>query len=503
VTTSYTYALVQSGPAVPVEEIEAEAEAIEVMILWGTTILHVEHLSPARSFFVGEEGADFVLPADKVGATKLPLVLVGKDAMARLVLPATATGEVEIEGQAIDVEMLFARGKAEACPELAGARQVALELGTKARFELGGVTFQIAAVRAGRKTKGAINMEGNGLPWHGVSLAIHAGLLAAAAFFMPPLGVDDEGSISADDKLFMAQALAASAEQEKDKLPVAQGPAASAEHEKDEVEEKSIEAPKHTPCGGAGRRARSNEGAAGSMASRKAGGSVGFAPREGVDPQLSRGEALDDAGSFGIIGMVSAMSGDASEIAARWSGDIMAGADPKLVQAWGATIDDVAGAGGLALSGAGEGSGRKGEGIALASIGGLGHMQGELPSGLRRDLQERPHTPAAPVVRPQGITASGKLPADVIQRVVRQNAGRYRFCYEQGLRGNPNLAGRVAVRFVIGHDGSVSSVQNGGSDMPDGNVISCVVRSFYGMSFPATGDGIVTVTYPILFQPGS
>jgi hypothetical protein len=33
-------------------------------------------------------------------------------------------------------------------------------------------------------------------------------------------------------------------------------------------------------------------------------------------------------------------------------------------------------------------------------------------------------------------------------------------------------------------------------------VISCVVRSYYGLSFPAPEGGIVTVVYPILFTPG-
>ena len=77
-----------------------------------------------------------------------------------------------------------------------------------------------------------------------------------------------------------------------------------------------------------------------------------------------------------------------------------------------------------------------------------------------------------------------------------------RACYEAGMRNNPNLAGRVAVRFVIGRDGSVGSVGNGGSDLPDSGVVSCVVRSFYGLSFPAPDSGIVTVTYPIAFSPG-
>jgi len=57
------------------------------------------------------------------------------------------------------------------------------------------------------------------------------------------------------------------------------------------------------------------------------------------------------------------------------------------------------------------------------------------------------------------------------------------------------------VRFVIGRDGSVSSVQNGGSDLPDAAVVSCVTRAFYGLSFPQPENGIVTVTYPIVFSP--
>ena len=100
-------------------------------------------------------------------------------------------------------------------------------------------------------------------------------------------------------------------------------------------------------------------------------------------------------------------------------------------------------------------------------------------------------------------TVGGHLPPEVIQRIVRQNFGRFRLCYENGLRSSPSLAGRVAVRFVIGRDGAVSSVGNGGSDLPDPAVISCVVRAFYGLSFPQPDSGIVTVVYPIMFSPGS
>jgi Ca-activated chloride channel family protein len=99
------------------------------------------------------------------------------------------------------------------------------------------------------------------------------------------------------------------------------------------------------------------------------------------------------------------------------------------------------------------------------------------------------------------VTVAGRLPAEVIQRIVRQNYGRFRICYEQGLAKNPNLEGRVGVRFVIGADGQTSNVQNGGSDLPDGDVVSCVISAFFGLSFPAPEGGVVTVVYPIAFAP--
>ncbi len=108
-----------------------------------------------------------------------------------------------------------------------------------------------------------------------------------------------------------------------------------------------------------------------------------------------------------------------------------------------------------------------------------------------------------PQVRMGAVSVSGRMPPEVIQRIVRQHFGRFRLCYENGLRNNPNLVGRVAVRFVIGRDGAVSNVGNGGSDLPDVGVIRCVVKQFYLLEFPQPEAGIVTVVFPIMFAPAS
>ena len=95
---------------------------------------------------------------------------------------------------------------------------------------------------------------------------------------------------------------------------------------------------------------------------------------------------------------------------------------------------------------------------------------------------------------------SGALPPEVVQRIIRYNAGRLRMCYESGLRHNPSLQGSVRVRFLIGSNGRVSSVSAGG-DLPDAGVVSCVQRSFYSLSFPRPEKGTVSVGYGVSFTP--
>ncbi len=147
-------------------------------------------------------------------------------------------------------------------------------------------------------------------------------------------------------------------------------------------------------------------------------------------------------------------------------------------------------AGGLGLSGIGEGGGGIGHGSTGAGFG----------SGAGRTGKARTHPPR---VRMGATTVSGRLPPEVIQRIVRQNYGRFRRCYERGLMRNPSLQGRVSVRFAIDRSGRVPHAGNAGSDLPDAEVVQCVARSFRGLSFPAPEGGIVTVIYPIVFSPGS
>lgn len=127
----------------------------------------------------------------------------------------------------------------------------------------------------------------------------------------------------------------------------------------------------------------------------------------------------------------------------------------------------------------------------------------ERPAPRPDDESGAPLRPRPSIKLQQGkVTSSGKLPVEIIQRIVRQNFGRFRKCYELGLRKNPQLEGTITVKFVIGRDGSVMQVDDGGSELTDQAVITCVVRAFGNLSFPEPEGGIATVNYAIAFRPG-
>jgi MYXO-CTERM domain-containing protein len=95
------------------------------------------------------------------------------------------------------------------------------------------------------------------------------------------------------------------------------------------------------------------------------------------------------------------------------------------------------------------------------------------------------------------------LPSEVVQRIVRQNFGRFRLCYERGLATNPNLQGTITTKLEINAKGEVTSAKDGGADLPDGSVVECVHRAFGTLSFPEPlNKSKVDVVYAIAFAPG-
>jgi len=495
---TYTYTMIKSGPDVSPDEVELPfVQAVEVMVLWGANVLHVSHLTPPRNFYVGEEqgktaSCDFFIPSERIGTTRLPIV-VGDRMGVAVVIPPHARGYIEVPGQP-RMSLDEVRPRAQPTAEVQGGHQFALPGGAKARIELGDFVFQVAAVNAGKPVKRGVGAgwDWTVLTYFGLSFLVHAGFVAAMAFFVPPLGLTDDEDLDKDRLYLMQQYLNAAAEREQE------------EKEAEVVQENA-----DNKEGGTGTRAKGEEGSMGNPTTKATNKRYAVqGPKDNPDPHIARQAALREAMEFGMIGLLNTgAAGDPNAPTAPWGRDTSLGTDEVSARGnmWGDEIGDAFGAGGLGLSGIGEGGGGRGEGIGLGNIGTLGHGAGTGTGqgfGAGHGRLGGSHATRAPKVRMGATTVSGRLPPEVIQRIVRQNFGRFRMCYEQGLGRNPNLQGRVAARFVIGRDGAVSNVSNGGSDLPDSGVVSCVLSAFYGLSFPQPEGGIVTVVYPIMLAPG-
>ncbi len=502
VAPGFAYSMVKSGPDVNPDEVEiAHVSAVEVMILWDSNVLHVSHLTPPRSFYVGEEfseksGCDYFIPSETLGTTRAPIV-VSRGVGAALVILPRSRGYVDVPGQGkISLADLVSSGRARPSSEMSGGYEYELPPGAKARMELDGssLVFQVSAVNAGKKVPVGFlaTMEPAAFLFTGLSFLLHMGLVAVFAFFMPSMRGDDSEDLDRDQILMMQKLLNAAADREQ-------------EERQEETQEVSADQKE----GGTGTRAKGEEGSMGNPNTKDSGHKYGVqGPKDNPDPHLAKQAALQEAAQFGMIGLISTMGGgDPNAPTAPWGREESSGADEKSARGnmFGDTIGDSFGAGGLGLSGVGEGGGGRGEGIGLGNFGGLGHGAGTGTGqgiGNGRGRLGGGHQVKAPKLREGATQVNGRLPPEVIQRIVRQNFGRFRLCYENGMRNNPNLQGRVSVKFVIDRSGAVSMTADGGSDLPDQGVVQCVVRGFGNLSFPQPEGGMVTVVYPIMFNPG-
>jgi len=124
------------------------------------------------------------------------------------------------------------------------------------------------------------------------------------------------------------------------------------------------------------------------------------------------------------------------------------------------------------------------------------------PSPSTPSAPARGHVTKAPAMRQATTTVSGRVPPEVIQRIVRQRWGALRACYEDGLRRRGDeLSGRVSVKFVITRDGSVGTAMDAGSEISDKKTIDCVVDVFRHLVFPAPEGANITVVYPLMLAP--
>lgn len=122
---------------------------------------------------------------------------------------------------------------------------------------------------------------------------------------------------------------------------------------------------------------------------------------------------------------------------------------------------------------------------------------GDVP---RRGLRGR--VGSDPIVRMLPSEISGNLAPDAVRRIALRNLGQINQCHLQGLAINPNAAGRITVRLVIGGStGSVILSRVATSTYPIQNVGDCIANVMRRWQFPLSeGGALVAVNYVFSLQ---
>ena len=490
----YQYGIAASGPPVNPADVETAASAAEVVVMWGdVSVLHVAHLSPPRSFYIGEpsgkKSPDYLVDGSVLGADRIPLVVESGGNVA-VVIPAGAEGEVSVGEQSLSFEDLRAQGKLGACAELSGAQQYILPQGATAKVRYKGFTFVTKATSAGRKVGTAGATDWTAQLWTGVSLAVHTAFLLMF-YFLPPrpasLSLD---LLNADSRL--VQYLMEPPETVEEETP---------EWLQEQQQEDDTE-------GGTGKRHKDDEGAMGEESHEKTTNRFGIeGPEDNPDPVMAREQARDDARQAASqMGALLQMAGAWNSPTSPYGAESALGADP--MSALGALMGDQIGGnfgfGGLGLRGTGRGGGGTGEGtIGLGNLGTIGHGSGTgSGSGYGSGAGGfHGRGSAVPHIRTGEADVRGSLSREVIRRVIRRHINEVRFCYEQELAQRPDLAGRITVSFIISATGAVQTASVMNTTLNNARVEGCVVQAVRRWTFPAPdGGGVVGVNYPFVLD---
>jgi TonB family protein len=206
-------------------------------------------------------------------------------------------------------------------------------------------------------------------------------------------------------------------------------------------------------------------------------------------------EIAQEVSSKGVLGLLTGTGSAArGEEVADILGELGGGASENL--------DEVlSGISGIKSSGQPSGGKGRGKGGARGSRvtgggGGIGDMVAALTQAQTREVGKRTQklVVSQSSVKAEGGKSAGRRPEDVLA-VINSHRAAIEYCYQRALRRNPNLRGKISVRFVIRPDGSVKDVKIISSTLNDPRVERCIVakiRSWrdFGPIDPSKGDAV-------------
>ncbi len=440
----------------PAEAVPTENDKVlQVALLWGDTLINVQHFGDGVPVTVGEEaGNRFTVFG--MGSTFTLARARGSAVVVNV--PADAGVVVTSKDSHKSKEQLKSEGKLRAAE--GGLRADAVELGLhdKAQISFQNVAFIVRSVRPSAALSINTLAEHDFTFFKIVSICMMACFALIAAMVLTPLGYGGEGDdIFANPSKYVKMVVKPEKKQEIQKFKDLSGVAEGA-------------------------KAQEKEGKFGKQEAKK----------DQADPSKKGAPTVD----------ANKREEDRKKVSSLMAGMFGGGAASNVFGpgGLGTGINNALGGlqGGAGLGSRGSGSGGGGTGLGL---GGLGTKGGGRGGGGYGSIDLGGKGKSSTRVVPGKTTVVGGLDKDVIMKVIKRHQNEIKFCFEQELQKNPALAGKVAVAWTIDPSGAVSEANVSESSMGNANVESCIEQRIRRWKFPEPqGGGVVNVTFPWIFK---
>jgi outer membrane biosynthesis protein TonB len=499
---------------------DARFQIGEMISVWGGVVFNAKHFhmskdQAAQTFNLGENPiCDLWLPLEALdGKDKVKIAQAQGDKLVVTFLPGAAGSVTSQSGESVELDGLVKAGRATPSANINGGYDVTLGAGDRLKEDWGEYTF-LANMVAKPRLVLPMKFEWTTPMFVVASLIVHVAFMAMAWQYQTSqsgLAVD---ILSSDNPYLQMMVIAPPQMKEDEEITIEEK---KEEEEKDE-EEKDLESEmEDEEEGGTGARAAGDEGKMGKREAEDVDRMAGVqGPKDNPNPHMAKTAMLEQVAQFGAVSALQALQSNAPTSPFSPYSTAL-GNDPVNARGhlMGSEYGDAYGVGGLGMFGTGAGGGGSNiYGFGLGDVGQMGHgygtgdgvgfgrgggRMGRGRSGDRFGPDLSGRTGRAPDLRLGEATTFGGLSKEVIRRIVQQNRGRIRHCYEAALRTSPELNGRVTVKFVIAPQGNVQSADPVGNTTGDDALGQCITAVVKRMSFPQA-DGVTACTYPFMLQ---
>jgi TonB family protein len=463
------------------EHVSPQNWALEVRKLWGSTVLDVKYFRTTdKAVRVGDaKDVHFFIPADGLPASSFTIARL-TEGDAQLCFSASASGDLrKADGSITSLADLARDGKAGPDPTYGGCRSFSLPQGAVATLGFGNVGFRFRYVS---RPIGFLSSMSDRLDYtflNTILLMMFVFAAMVATFHLRPKSVEttEEELYKVPDRF--VQFILTRPKPEKKDLSFL-------EKLKSDIDAKKLAASAERYKGAEGKMGKPGKPDTGRRSAIRA-----------IKPDDK--EVVGNKGLLAVLG-AGGPEGLSTVMGGTGLGGELEGAIGNM---YGAQIGDSGGFGGLGLRGTGSGGGGMGNTIGVGRLGTQGRGGGNYGygSGVARVKSRGERDVNISVGKP---IIMGSLSMEIIRRVIQSHRDQIAYCYSQELTRNPNLSGKVNIKFTISEKGYVTQAQVAATTMNNAAVERCICQKIQTWKFPEPkGGGIVIVNYPFIFKPSS